>query len=81
MNLKKIILDFYKSEALINPTVLASYLHDDIVFELTSLLEFKLEVFEEEEGGKLSKEETIAFVDLILASLLLIQLIIVLKEP
>jgi hypothetical protein len=36
MNLKKIILDFYKSEALINPTVLASYLHDDIVFEWNS---------------------------------------------
>ncbi len=36
MNLKKIILDFYKSEALINPTILASYLHDDIVFEWNS---------------------------------------------
>jgi len=36
MNLKQIILDFYKSEALINPTVLASYLHDDIVFEWNS---------------------------------------------
>jgi len=36
MNLKKIILDFYKSEALINPTVLASYLHDNIVFEWNS---------------------------------------------
>ena len=31
MNLKKIILDFYKSDALINPTVLAEYLHDDII--------------------------------------------------
>ncbi|MDH4404192.1 MAG: nuclear transport factor 2 family protein [Flavobacterium sp.] len=36
MNLKKIILDFYKSEALINPTVLATYLHDDILFEWNS---------------------------------------------
>ena len=36
MNLKKIILDFYKSEALINPTILASFLHDDIVFEWNS---------------------------------------------
>jgi len=36
MNLKKIILDFYKSEALINPTVLASYLHDDILLEWNS---------------------------------------------
>ena len=36
MNLKKIILDFYKSEALINPTILATYLHDDILFEWNS---------------------------------------------
>jgi len=36
MNLKKIILDFYKSEALINPTVLANYLHDDIILEWNS---------------------------------------------
>ena len=36
MNLKKIILDFYKSESLINPTVLATYLHDDILLEWNS---------------------------------------------
>ena len=36
MNLKKIILDFYKSEALINPTILATYLHDYILFEWNS---------------------------------------------
>ena len=36
MNLKKIILDFYKSEALINPSVLATYLHDDILLERNS---------------------------------------------
>jgi hypothetical protein len=36
MNLKKIILDFYKSDALINPTVLATYLHDDILLEWNS---------------------------------------------
>lgn len=36
MNLKKIILDFYKSEALINPTILATYLHDDISLEWNS---------------------------------------------
>ena len=36
MNLKKIILDFYKSEALINPTVLTTYVHDDIILEWNS---------------------------------------------
>ena len=36
MNLKKIILDFYKSEALINPSVLINYLHSDIVLEWNS---------------------------------------------
>lgn len=36
MNLKKIILDFYKSDALINPTVLANYLHDEIILEWNS---------------------------------------------
>lgn len=36
MNLKKIILDFYKSDALINPTVLATYLHDAILLDWNS---------------------------------------------
>jgi len=36
MNLKKIILDFYKSDALINPTVLSDYLHDDILLDWNS---------------------------------------------
>jgi hypothetical protein len=36
MNLKKIVLDFYKSEALINPSVLATYLHNDILLEWNS---------------------------------------------
>jgi len=36
MNFKKIILDFYKSEALINPTVLDTYLHNDILLEWNS---------------------------------------------
>ena len=40
MNLKKIILDFYKSDALINPTVLADYLHDDIILEWKSITGF-----------------------------------------
>lgn len=36
MNYKKRIIDFYKSEALINPKILSTYLHDDIILEWNS---------------------------------------------
>lgn len=42
MNLKKIILDFYKSEALINPSILTTYLHKDIILEWSSSTGFIL---------------------------------------
>ena len=36
MNPKKIILDFYKSDALINPEVLKTFLHHDVILDWNS---------------------------------------------
>ena len=36
MNAKKLVLDFYKSDALINPEVLKEFLHPEIIVEWNS---------------------------------------------
>ena len=36
MNQKKLVLDFYKSDALINPEVLDSFLHPDVILDWNS---------------------------------------------
>lgn len=36
MNAKKIILDFYKSDAFINPDVLDTFLHPEVVLDWNS---------------------------------------------
>ena len=36
MNPKKIVLDFYKSDALINPEILDTFLHPDVVLDWNS---------------------------------------------
>jgi hypothetical protein len=36
MNTKKIVLDFYKSDALINPEILDTFLHPDVILDWNS---------------------------------------------
>jgi hypothetical protein len=36
MNTKKIVLDFYKSDALINPEILDTFLHSDVILDWNS---------------------------------------------
>jgi hypothetical protein len=36
MNSKKLVLDFYKSDALINPDILDTFLHPDVVLDWNS---------------------------------------------
>ena len=36
MNPKKIVLDFYKSDALINPEILDTFLHSDVILDWNS---------------------------------------------
>ena len=36
MNSKKLVLDFYKSDALINPEILDTFLHPDVVLDWNS---------------------------------------------
>lgn len=41
MKVKKLVLDFYKSDAIINPTVMKQFLHPDIIVEWNSSTGFK----------------------------------------